>query len=465
MMRRKSEDSFGKTNNKAHYEVIDKKAKERKRNLLYLIDQYLKDEGYFETSESLQLEAHLTTQYSVCDNIDLPTVLQEYESYFYLRYQKHPKVCKLLEKPTRNELAALKDCRSARQKNRLKKSESKDPKPDDIADLMNIQSYNKETDAPSEPPAFKESAAPASIFKAPELLELSENITREIVTTDLDVKWEHVIGLDKAKQALQETLIFPLQHPHLFQGILSPWKSVLLYGPPGTGKTMLAKALASEGKFTFFNITATSVVSKWRGESEKLMRVLFETAKHKAPSVIFLDEFEALACRSTDDHEGSKRLRAEFLMQFDGLSSSTAEQVFVLAITNSPWSLQTSILRRFEKRIFVDLPNEEDREVIIRQLLPEDGSTNLNCYIDYKSIAQLTDGYSGSDLKTMCREAAMSVLRQSLTKTDSNIAKAGKLKVLNVTTKDVEKAISMTKPTTSAKQNVYKEWEKSHGSG
>ncbi|CAB3372027.1 Hypothetical predicted protein [Cloeon dipterum] len=462
--RRRSDDSTKNITNKLYENVAEKKWKERKRNLLYLIFQFLKDECYFESAECLEAEARLSPQFSVCDNVDLPTVLQEYESYFYLRYQKQPKICKQLEKP----LQLARDGKSsAKHKLRPKKSESKDhSKQDDISDLMSIQSLIKDggSDTTAEA-SFKESSTPSSIYKAPELLELSDNITREIVTSNLDVKWDDVVGLEKAKQALQETLIFPLQHPQLFQGILAPWKSVLLYGPPGTGKTMLAKALASEGKFTFFNITATSVVSKWRGESEKLIRVLFETAKHKAPSVVFLDEFEALACRSTDDHEGSKRLRAEFLMQLDGLNSSTSEQVFVLAITNSPWALQSSILRRFEKRIFVDLPNEEDREVIIRQLLPESGGTNLNCFIDYNSVAQRTEGYSGSDLKTMCREAAMSVLRQTLAKAENTTSKSGKLKKLNVTTNDVEQAISRTKPSTSTKKNIYKEWELSHGSG
>ena len=107
-------------------------------------------------------------------------------------------------------------------------------------------------------------------------------------------RWEDLIGLGSAKKVMQEAVVYPIKYPELFRGILSPWKGLLLFGPPGTGKTMLAKAVATECETTFFNISASSIVSKWRGDSEKLVRVLFELARFHAPSTIFMDEIDAI---------------------------------------------------------------------------------------------------------------------------------------------------------------------------
>lgn len=192
-----------------------------------------------ETAECLEAEAQLSSQYSICDNIDLATILQEYETYYYLKFQKHPKICKLAPKSDsvkETSKSAGKPKIPAQQ--RKKRPSLEESKQDDIADIMNIQSLqNKEETSESVPP-FKEAA---SIPLSKEMLEMSESISREIVSSNFDVKWDDVIGLKKAKQTLQETLSLPLQYPGLFQGILAPWKSVLLYGPPGTGYFLSTK--------------------------------------------------------------------------------------------------------------------------------------------------------------------------------------------------------------------------------
>ena len=141
---------------------------------------------------------------------------------------------------------------------------------------------------------------PPSFSGSVELRDLARTISRDIYTSNPDVRFRDVSGLDEAKRLLREAVVMPVRFPQFFRGLLRPWRGVLLYGPPGTGKTMLAKAVATECGTTFFNISASSVVSKWRGDSEKLVRVLFELARHHAPSTVFMDELDAvMSARAT----------------------------------------------------------------------------------------------------------------------------------------------------------------------
>ncbi|AQK97231.1 P-loop containing nucleoside triphosphate hydrolase superfamily protein [Zea mays] len=190
-------------------------------------------------------------------------------------------------------------------------------------------------------------------FESAEMRNLAETLLRDIIRGSPDVKWESIKGLENAKRLLKEAVVMPIKYPKYFTGLLSPWKGILLFGPPGTGKTMLAKAVATECKTTFFNISASSIVSKWRGDSEKLVKVLFELARHHAPSTIFLDEIDAIISQrgeARSEHEASRRLKTELLIQMDGLTK-TDELVFVLAATNLPWELDAAMLRRLEKRV------------------------------------------------------------------------------------------------------------------
>ncbi|KAL1139684.1 hypothetical protein AAG570_006662, partial [Ranatra chinensis] len=226
-------------------------------------------------------------------------------------------------------------------------------------------------------------------------------LTQEILTKDLNIKWNNIIGLESAKRLLKESVVYPTKYPMLFQGILEPWKALLLFGPPGTGKTMLAKAVASECSTTFFNISASTIVSKWRGDSEKLVRAVFEMARHYAPSTIFFDEIDALASHrdGATEHEATRRMKSELLIQLDGLSHSN-DKVFLLATSNLPWELDPAMLRRFEKRILVDVPNIQARKMMFQECLPKIiiEKPALTSNLDYDTLSMVVTLFISTNL-------------------------------------------------------------------
>jgi katanin p60 ATPase-containing subunit A1 len=194
--------------------------------------------------------------------------------------------------------------------------------------------------------------------------ELITTLEREILDLAPNVKWGDIAGLDVAKGVLQEAAVLPLMVPGYYTGIRKPWKGVLLFGPAGTGKTLLAKAVATECRTTFFNVSASSLASKWRGDTEKLVRILFEMAAFYAPTVLFFDEVDALASRRTDgENDASRRMKTELLMRMDGVHAAavtktdgtgseeeaadvTRKMVLVLGATNQPWELDDAFQRR-----------------------------------------------------------------------------------------------------------------------
>jgi katanin p60 ATPase-containing subunit A1 len=290
---------------------------------------------------------------------------------------------------------------------------------------------------------------------------LAASISAEIFLKDPNVRWDDVAGLEECKRRIREAVVFPIKYPKLFN-FTAPWKGILLFGQPGVGKTLLAKAIATECKTTFFNISASSIVSKWRGDSEKLVRVLFDLARYHAPSTIFIDEIESImSVRSLEEHEGSRRMKTEILIQLDGMDKYK-EHVFLLAATNLPWDLDPAMLRRLEKKIFIDLPNIEARKTLFKINLPRDivdgyGNKIVDSGLDYDIAALRTEGYSGSDIALICKEASMSALRELF----ENIENGGNTKRRLISTHDILKAIEGTKPTKNDPR--YAEWGRTHG--
>ena len=243
---------------------------------------------------------------------------------------------------------------------------------------------------------------------------LTEMVERDIIQNNLGVTFDDIASLEDAKRLLHEAVTLPLTIPEFFTGIREPWKGVLLFGPPGTGKTLLARAVATMNKIKFFNCSSSTLVSKWRGESEKLVRVLFNMARHYAPSIIFFDEVDALVSSrgAESEHEASRRFKSELLSQMDGMASGFAEEgrsVMVLATTNCPWDIDDAMRRRLEKRIYIPLPDHASRRTMFEIYLR---GVALSTDVELNDLAGRTAGFSGADIKLVCRDASMMPMRR-----------------------------------------------------
>eukprot|EP00794_Sanderia_malayensis_P020211 gene20211-22187_t len=290
--------------------------------------------------------------------------------------------------------------------------------------------------------------------------KMAHTILNEVVESGPGVSFSDIGGIENAKRILREIVILPSMRPELFTGLRAPARGVLLFGPPGNGKTLLAKAIATEANSVFFNISASSLTSKWMGESEKMVKAMFAVARELKPSIIFMDEVDSLLKeRSESEHESSRRLKTEFLLCFDGVVSDSSERLLIMAATNRPWELDDAALRRFVKRVYIPLPDLSTRKEILSKLLLKDKSPLSP--VDLDEVARRTDGYSGSDMAALAREAALMPLREY----DSELLKsipADKLRNLRV--EDFIKSMDVIRPSVSkASLNQFEEWNKAYG--
>ncbi|XVF50913.1 hypothetical protein PTKIN_Ptkin04bG0141800 [Pterospermum kingtungense] len=264
-------------------------------------------------------------------------------------------------------------------------------------------------------PAVKKDGENPPAPKAPEVPpdnEFEKRIRPEVIpANEIGVTFADIGALDEIKESLQELVMLPLRRPDLFKGgLLKPCRGILLFGPPGTGKTMLAKAIANEAGASFINVSMSTITSKWFGEDEKNVRALFTLAAKVSPTIIFVDEVDSMLGQRTrvGEHEAMRKIKNEFMTHWDGLLTKPGERILVLAATNRPFDLDEAIIRRFERRIMVALPSIESREMILRTLLAKEKVEDL----DFKELATMTEGYSGSDLKNLCVTAAYRPVRE-----------------------------------------------------
>lgn len=294
------------------------------------------------------------------------------------------------------------------------------------------------------------------LLSCQEWQNLAELVKSTILNDNLKLKWSDICGNNQAIEIIKEAVLTPIKYPQLFSSTLKPWRSVLLHGPPGSGKTLLAKVLYAEtrDKVTFFNITSSVVISKWRGESEKLLKILFYLAQRHAPSIIFFDEIEGLTSkrdRSTD-HESSKRFKNELLQLMDGMEQS-AGGVFILASTNLPWEIDDAFLRRFEKKLLIQLPNESERCSLITKLLPPNVRLSE---AQIATLVKLSLNFTGDEIRLACKEIAMQAVRK--------ITKATLKGERPLEEIPEENAFRQIKPLSLLLMEKHGKWQKEHGS-
>lgn len=303
-------------------------------------------------------------------------------------------------------------------------------------------------------------------------------------SSTLTTRWDDISGLTTAKRSLQEAAILPLLRPDLYTGLRSPPRGILLYGPPGTGKTMLVKAVAHESQCILFACSASAMTSKWVGEGEKLVRTLFRFALDVAPSIVFLDEMDSLLGRRKSDGNGegesSRRFKTEFMVQMEGITAgsgnegSVEKRMLVIGCTNCPWDIDDAVMRRFQRRIYVPLPDKDSRLALWNNIVikanggnkprkGEKGNVSVTTQ-EVKQLVKMSQGFSCSDVASIANEASFGPLRDI----------GGMEAIRDVKSADVRPILArdFTEAIKNSKKSVsnellkrYQEWEQAQAAG
>ncbi len=285
----------------------------------------------------------------------------------------------------------------------------------------------------------------------------------EILTPDQRPRktFNDLVDLEGVKRALKRSVIYPVRDPSLYP--LGWPKGILLFGPPGCGKTEITLALANEVNAILINVSPANIVSKWLGDTEKNVKALFKIAREYAlkgtPVIIFIDEVDALFQQYSVEVGGEKRGRNQFLIEMDGLASKEHAKIplFVIGATNKPWNLDIGFIRRFERRIYVPPPTREVRKQLFEYYTKKLAERFILESIDYDKLAELTEGYSSSDIVSIVKEVQNNIVEE--------INEKGlKPSDRKIRTEDFIEVIKTHKPSIDSKLlEVYKEWNKQYG--
>lgn len=259
--------------------------------------------------------------------------------------------------------------------------------------------------------------------------------THLVVPADITVSWNDIAGLDDVIQELRESVVLPVRHRDLFNQskLWQAPKGVLLHGPPGCGKTLIAKATAKEAGMRFINLDVAILTDKWYGESQKLASAVFSLAIKIQPCIIFIDEIDSfLRSRNSNDHEATAMMKTQFMMLWDGLNTNSNSTVIVMGATNRPKDLDKAIIRRMPAQFHIGLPTDVQRLQILKLILETECVHND---VDFNRLANLTNGFSGSDLREMCRNASVFRMRLFMRSNENQLT---------------EKSAQSTEPSTSA---------------
>ena len=277
-----------------------------------------------------------------------------------------------------------------------------------------------------------------------------------IITEKPKVNWEEVVGLDTAKKAIKEAIVYPVQRPDLFP--LGWPRGILLFGPPGCGKTLIAAAVATELDATFFSIDAASIMSKWLGEAEQNVAKLFGSARKSSnegkPAIVFVDELDSLMGQHSNEVGGEIRVRNQFLKEMDGIVDKGKNlHVYVIGATNKPWDLDWAFIRRFQKRILVPLPDHHTRLMMLKLY-----TSNLQIAqdVDLHELARLSEGFSGSDIRDVCQSAQLKLIGEFF---ESGKAMDKEAKPRFLTMSDFRQILEDRKPSVSLDMlSLYNRW-------
>jgi vacuolar protein-sorting-associated protein 4 len=280
--------------------------------------------------------------------------------------------------------------------------------------------------------------------------------TELVVTEKPKVNWEEVVGLDTAKKAVKEAIVYPVQRPDLFP--LGWPRGILLFGPPGCGKTLLAAAVATEIDANFYSIDAASIMSKWLGEGEQNVSKLFGTARKSSnegkPAIVFVDELDSLMGAHSNEVGGEVRVRNQFLKEMDGIVDKGKNlHVYVIGATNKPWDLDWAFIRRFQKRILVPLPDHHTRLMMLKLYTANLG---IDADVDLHELARLSEGFSGSDIRDVCQSAQLKLIGEFF---ESGKAMDKEAQPRSIMMSDFRQILEERKPSVSLDMlSLYNRW-------